>query len=113
VWRKSVRQTGVGLAADGNGNGAIDSGDYDLWRAHFGQMAGSGSLNNSSVPEPSAMLLTMLMATGMVGARLRRAAKESKELCETRHQSTGFGTAQSDLLKLIVQWFSLARAAGR
>src|SRR5262249_12593335 len=37
VWRKSVGQTGPGLAADGNLNNQIDSGDYDIWRAHFGQ----------------------------------------------------------------------------
>jgi beta-glucanase (GH16 family) len=29
VWRDSVGQSGIGLAADGSGNGTVDSGDYD------------------------------------------------------------------------------------
>jgi hypothetical protein len=38
------------IAADGFGNGQIDSGDYGVWRAHFGQTAsgaGSGSAGAS------------------------------------------------------------------
>ena len=37
----------------------IDTGDYDVWRAHFGQTAGSGSLTNGTVPEP--VTLAMLV----------------------------------------------------
>ena len=30
VWRDTLGQSGTGLAADGNGNHQIDSGDYDV-----------------------------------------------------------------------------------
>jgi hypothetical protein len=32
VWRTNFGRTGVGLAADGNGNGKIDAADYVVWR---------------------------------------------------------------------------------
>ena len=43
VFRHTLGQTGFGLAADGNGNNQIDTGDYDVCAAHFGRTGGSGS----------------------------------------------------------------------
>jgi hypothetical protein len=43
IWRKTLGQFGFGLAADGNSNNQIDAGDFDIWRANFGNMAGSGA----------------------------------------------------------------------
>jgi hypothetical protein len=40
LWRDTLGEIGNNLAADGNGSGQIDPGDYDVWRAHFGQTAG-------------------------------------------------------------------------
>jgi hypothetical protein len=60
VWRDTLGQTGVGLAADGNRNGSIDANDFTVWRSHFGQVAGSGSgagQSASEVPEPESMVL--------------------------------------------------------
>lgn len=72
---------------DFNGNNVIDAADYvawrktngtqaayDIWRAHFGQTAGSGSGNITSayVPEPSNMA-SLLVATLLMYTR-RRAA---------------------------------------
>jgi len=34
VWRDSLGRTGTGLAADGNGDHAINHVDYDLWKMH-------------------------------------------------------------------------------
>jgi hypothetical protein len=51
IWRKSLGQTRSGLAGDANGNNQVDAGDYNLWRANFGDAIGSGSLS-ASVPEP-------------------------------------------------------------
>ena len=70
--------TFVPLPGDYNGNGVVDSADYivwrnglgttytqndyDVWRAHFGQTAGSGSALPSAeplsatVPEPPALV---------------------------------------------------------
>jgi hypothetical protein len=61
VWRKTLGQTGAGLAADGNGNHQVDAGDFDVWRAHFGQNVGGGSGSGSdsqpAVPEPATIIL--------------------------------------------------------
>jgi hypothetical protein len=85
---------GAGVTGDYNGNGVVDAadyvlwrkggtlqndptpgvqpGDYDVWRAHFGQPPGAGSsLGAGAVPEPGAALLFAL-AIGMIGCFRRR-----------------------------------------
>ena len=60
VWRKSLDQTGMGLAADGNRDEIVDGGDYDIWRAYFGWSTESGSVlagPAANVPEPATGLL--------------------------------------------------------
>ncbi len=76
----------VGLAGDFNGDGTVNAADYvvwrkglgttytqtdyDAWRAHFGQTAGSGAGNNGfssvAIPEPATLTLFVL---GFVIAR--------------------------------------------
>jgi hypothetical protein len=67
IWRKTLGQTGAGLAADGNFNNIIDSGDFTAWRSHYQLTAGSGSsaTSRASVPEPSTWLLLLLSAAVM------------------------------------------------
>jgi hypothetical protein len=79
VWRKTLGQSGAGLAADGNNNGSIDSGDFDVWRAQFGQNAGggAGAIANPSVPEPTALVLLILAAEGWCLRRGRAAHQVS------------------------------------
>ena len=51
--------------ADGDGNLTIDSADYDVWRAHFGQTApgsGSGQTLSAAVPEPATVWLLAISA---------------------------------------------------
>jgi hypothetical protein len=62
VWRNSLGTTGIGLAADGDGDSMITQLDYDIWKANFGTTAGGGasSIQNSAVPEPSTMLLIVV-----------------------------------------------------
>ena len=69
------------MPGDYDGNGAVETSDYivwrkgfgtvytladyDVWRAHFGQLLpGSGSGTNAAVPEPASagLLLTWLVA---------------------------------------------------
>ena len=65
MWRDALGQAGAGLAADGNGNNQIHAGDYDVWKSHFGTVspgigAGSGSISDATVPEPSTLILAAL-----------------------------------------------------
>jgi Dockerin type I domain len=70
VWRKSDGQTGVtpGSGADGDGNGTINSLDFDFWKARFGNPTGtgSGSVGHGAVPEPSTALLVLLAGLASV-----------------------------------------------
>jgi hypothetical protein len=58
VWRPSVGQTGAGLTDDGNGNGAIDFGEHDVWRANFGKTTGRSAVDMLSRWSASAELLS-------------------------------------------------------
>jgi T5SS/PEP-CTERM-associated repeat protein len=71
VWRKNQGTTNV-LPNDPTG-GTIGVAQYNNWRSHFGQAAGSGTAampSGSAVPEPSRVALFCL-AIGAVGARFR------------------------------------------
>jgi T5SS/PEP-CTERM-associated repeat protein len=79
------------LPGDFNANGIVDApdyvvwrkglgtifgqSDYEIWRSHFGQSAGSGSgasINSSAaVPEPSALALSLLALAGGALRRMR------------------------------------------
>lgn len=76
IWRNSHGQTGVALAADGNGNQQIDMGDYVVWKSHYGETAGSGAGTvASAVPEPSALLLAIAGAFFVAPRRGTRRAR--------------------------------------
>ena len=70
LWRDTLGEMGMDLAADGNENGQVDDADYGVWRAHFGNTAklGGGAFVGVSgtigVPEPTAhcMLILAMMA---------------------------------------------------
>jgi len=64
IWRKTLNQSGAGLAADGNNDGIVDQDDYDLWRIHFGKTAGAGAnLSTSTIPEPVSWVMLAFGAT--------------------------------------------------
>ena len=72
VWRKLAGQTGIGLAADGDGDNQVDRDDYLIWRANVGQRSTRGSLLDAAVPEPTGWLL----AVATLPAVLRRRARK-------------------------------------
>jgi len=76
VWRKTLGGVGSGLAADGNNNGEIDIGDYNMWRSNFGLADGaSGQLvSGGIVPEPSTVMLLMLVAAAKCATRTAQPA---------------------------------------
>jgi hypothetical protein len=71
VWRKNNGMT-TSLPNDPIG-GTIGQGQYDYWRAHFGQTAGSGSGAelNVAVPEPTNLVILMLAVAGWHSRRGR------------------------------------------
>jgi hypothetical protein len=75
-------------AGDYNHNGVVDAADYvrwrkelgttfqptdyDVWRANFGQTAGSGTTLSGTVPEPASTVMLVLGAVAICARRQRR-----------------------------------------
>jgi hypothetical protein len=61
------------IPGDFDNNGAVDAADYDVWRAHFGQTAGSGAGvgANAAVPEPATLAMLILAAANIPTWRRR------------------------------------------
>ena len=57
------------LHGDGTGDGTVDAADYVLWRDHVGQnwLPGAGT----AVPEPSSMIISLLLFVGAATSRRR------------------------------------------
>jgi hypothetical protein len=73
VWRRNEGTSNV-LPNDPIG-GIIGTGQYDQWRAHFGQPPGSGAGvgTSAAVPEPSTLIM-LVLAAASVCSRGRRVA---------------------------------------
>lgn len=72
VWQAAYGTTvpRLGLWADGNKDGVVDAADYTVWRDNFLEVGdGSGS---SSVPEPPALALLVLLTSPLVACRVGR-----------------------------------------
>jgi hypothetical protein len=70
LWRKTLGQNGLTLSADGNLNGLVDPADYDVWRAHFGRTsAGATGSASAAVPEPATFLFVALLALVSIPTR--------------------------------------------
>jgi hypothetical protein len=70
VWRKN-NGTNNGLPNDNGLGTPIGQSHYNLWRAHFGQPAGSdsGAATNAAVPEPGTCVLLVIAAAGLCPRR--------------------------------------------
>ena len=75
VWRKNNGTTNA-LPNDPTG-GTIGTAQYNQWRAHFGQTAGSGSgaNANAAVPEPTTLVQLMFAVASWCLRRVRAAEK--------------------------------------
>lgn len=77
VWRDHMGSTDDSVL-NGNGDGVagVGPGDFDLWKANFGDVPGGGggsSLAASAVPEPGTWLLGLCaLAIGRLGRRRSR-----------------------------------------
>ena len=75
MWRNTIGQTGSSLVADGDGNWKIDNGDFNTWRAHYGQTvtgSASGASFLEAVPEPPTFVLVGLILSAFQGNRVAR-----------------------------------------
>jgi hypothetical protein len=72
VWRDTLGSTS-NLVADGNGNGTVDAGDYQVWRRNLGQEA--VSTLTSAVPEPGAIILAFACIIASVAAIRRSVSR--------------------------------------
>ncbi len=71
VWRDTLDdQVNIGEGADGNLNGIIDQGDYEVWQAYFGATNAAGLSAGVTVPEPGSSWL-LLVAIAAAGPRIR------------------------------------------
>jgi hypothetical protein len=68
VRRNTLGEAGQGLAADGDASGLVDEGDLLVWRAGFGQTAGSAA--PFAVPEPATWIAVLTIVALL--ARFRR-----------------------------------------
>jgi hypothetical protein len=87
VWRETLNQMGMNLAADGNGNNQVDPADYELWQANFGKTAGSAGgtavFANNAVPEPvTTMSLFMAGVSLHVSSWQRRVRRPRAGVCD-------------------------------
>jgi T5SS/PEP-CTERM-associated repeat protein len=71
VWRKTLDQTGANLPADGNSNGRVDAADFDFWRARLGNTSGTGLATAATVPEPASIML-LFVGLALVAGRGRK-----------------------------------------
>jgi hypothetical protein len=65
VWRKVLRTISTQT-------------DYNTWRTHFGQTAGSGFSSSNSVPEPTTLVLLMSTAVSLCLRLPRNTLRVSK-----------------------------------
>ena len=61
TWRKKFGATVTpGSDGDANSDGVVDGVDYTLWRNQMGQTDGMSSLTSGQVPEPGAIVITLI-----------------------------------------------------
>ncbi len=70
LWQRTLGQVGIGLAADGNGDGMINQVDLEIWKSNFGKaVAVPATPSITSIPEPNTLLLIGLATILFLGRR--------------------------------------------
>jgi hypothetical protein len=68
VWRAQFGQMGQSLSADSDGDGVVNSADYVIWRKS--QTATLSARGSAVVPEPATIAMAVLAATPFCSLRL-------------------------------------------
>ena len=70
-----------GSKADGNGNGTIDAGDYQVWKTHFGETLAFGSASSSpiNVPGPHSFILAFQILLGVLISIRRHHGRDARK----------------------------------
>lgn len=71
VWRNSAGMTG-NIAADGNEDNVVDVKDYQLWRSNLGRTNATGGAGAIVVPEPDTAAVAVLMTIAVAYGTRRR-----------------------------------------
>jgi hypothetical protein len=70
VWRAQFGQAGQSLTADGNRDGIVDAADYVVWRKGFNSALGANA--SGIVPEPATIVLGVLAASVVLTLRVKK-----------------------------------------
>jgi hypothetical protein len=81
MWKNNVGQPLGTLPNDNSGASPIGDAQYNLWKANFDKPAGGGT-SIASIPEPSALILAIVVFAGQ-SLRCRRCS--STYLIEASH----------------------------
>lgn len=73
TMHRDAQDVGYDFMLDGDGSGALDHGDYDLWTTWYGVESPEGS-SAAGVPEPESLLLLTLLASSLATRPGRMAA---------------------------------------
>jgi dockerin type I repeat protein len=78
AWRSTLgNAVSPGTKADGDGNGIVDTGDFLIWRKLM-SLGGTTSITaNAAVPEPTALLLVIMALLPFAASRLPLAVRRS------------------------------------
>ncbi len=73
VWRAQFGQAGQSLSADGNGDGLVDAADYVVWRKGLNTPLGANE--NGVVPEPMTIALGILAVSVVFTLRVKNSSR--------------------------------------
>ena len=83
IWKTAFGSTALPLV-DGNRNGVVDAADYTVWRDNLGASTGAGSISSLPTPEPTSMNLVLaVLIISKSFQRLNRMARRRSKKSHT------------------------------
>jgi hypothetical protein len=66
VWRNNLNGAESVLGGNGDNSGTVDTGDYLLWKLHFGDVAPGALTGAYHVPEPTPAFMLLVCSAAML-----------------------------------------------